>query len=248
MKTHLIYPASAALLLVAFTWSSAAAPAAEFREPTKITVPNCVVHIRAIWGEQHATGTGVVVDRSTVLTAAHVINRGARLAIVFGGRDGRPETVVERGFFEFDISYAQQGRDCARIRKVEVPAWIIPAAGANVDPPPGTLVTTYGLCDPDAARVRQARVVPGPGGIADINIIHVGVTSEPGDSGSPIFNEQGVLVAILEGSLGWRDVRFETRRQQTEWGTFVEIRQRNEPRNATVGVKLHNVKWMPYVR
>lgn len=214
---------------------------------TKLSSPNCVVHIRAKWGNNDGcVGTGVVVDRNTVLTAAHVVNRGAQLEIVFGGRDGFPLASDERRFNEFNIRYAQHGRDAAKITNVRVPSWVIPAKVAKSDPETGSLVTAYGLYDTDALRIRQARIVGGPGGRRDSNLLFVGVTSEPGDSGSPIFNQDGEVVALLEGSAGWRDERYEQNIQESEWGTRIEIRQWSEPRKATIGARLIGANFADY--
>jgi hypothetical protein len=244
----------AAGLVVVVAFTSVLAAGAQVRRDTgfttRISSPNCVVHVRAKWGNNEGcVGTGIVIEeggRKSVLTAAHVINRGAVVEIVFGGRDGHEEMRDERPFHQFGIQYAQSGRDAAKLTKVRIPGWIVPARISPSPPKTGALLTAYGLYDPDALRVRQARVVEGPRGPNESDRVYIGVTSEPGDSGSPVFNEEGEVVAILEGWENWWDQKTQTRVQSGPWGSLLEVRQWNEERKASRGPRLFDAKFRSY--
>jgi hypothetical protein len=241
-----------ALAVAASLWLGCSTRAQEnhkIRIMTRLNSPNCVVHIRASWGNEGSVGTGVVIEengRRSVLTAAHVIERGAVLEVVFGGREEREEVKISKPFHEFGIQYAQPGRDAAKLTRVTVPEWIIPARISQRRPEVGDIVTAYGLYDPDALRVRQARLVAGPHGDNEQDRVYVGVTSEPGDSGSPIFNEQGEVVAVLEGWEDWWDLKTQTRVESGPWGSRMEVRRWNERRKATRGPRLHDTRFRNY--
>lgn len=246
----------AALLLNAGCTSPAQTPSARPTErarlqPTRITSPNCLVHLRAKWnGDQGCVGTGAVIvdDRGhkSVLTAAHVINQGSELEVVFGGREGRTEQRVAKPFHECGVQYAQLGRDAARLTQIEIPDWVIPARIASRPPTNGEVVTAYGLYDPNALRIRQAPVVAGPPGQGER--VYIGVTSEPGDSGSPIFNGKGEIVAVLEGWQNWWENKTQNRTQDGPWGTLIEVRTWNEELKATRGPRLHDAIFTGYQR
>jgi hypothetical protein len=74
----------------------------------------------------------------------------------------------------------------------------------------------------------------------------LGVTSEPGDSGSPIFNEDGEVVAVLEGWEDWWDEKSQTKVESGPWGSRIEVRRWTENKKATRGPRMFDTKFKGY--
>jgi S1-C subfamily serine protease len=125
-------------------------------------------------------GSGVVVDRGHVLTAAHVAPcMGARVVVVQGGRS-----------FEM------------RIERIDLRHDIALLAGSDLDAPPvlrGTWIMSTRVCfEARVPRVMRScgKVRPNPYPLRLDRVNHEAITW-PGNSGSGVYDDAGRLVGIV---------------------------------------------------
>jgi V8-like Glu-specific endopeptidase len=166
--------------------------------------PFCVVHIRVEAGANSCTGTGVLLNDGRVITASHVANRmhipgttnvipGAILHVIFGGRNGQPETDVEAHSWKY---WDKNNCDLAVIKGVVAPDWAVGVPIANSEPKENDILISVGLETRKAVRVHCGEFVAKE---ADGPVFSMAVLAQMGDSGGPVFNLNGELVGINEG-------------------------------------------------
>src|SRR5262249_50271805 len=165
------------------------------------------------------TGTGWVIDleQGLLVTNEHVVTTHEQVQVIFPayGKDGRP--VVERALYRrnaprlrADVIDADGRRDLALIRLRErPPEGVVAVKLAEREPRPGDSVHSIGnpgasdaLWVYSAGSVRQVyhkewRYRTGPGRTA--RVVETQSAINPGDSGGPVFNDAGELVAVVSG-------------------------------------------------
>lgn len=187
--------------------------------------PPSVLHIRRTMGGRVGVGTGVLLEDGRVLTAAHVIGEQAPddLNIIFGGRDGHHEFDGARGQ-RIEVVYFSGPEDLAIISNVRVPEWAEGAHLGEDSPEEGDILTSVGLEQPSAVRVRSAEVVDRD---AREPLVYLGVQAQQGDSGGPVFNDRGELVG-LNSAVGIR-VRRQVEVSEDPYGRSITITHRTIP-------------------
>jgi S1-C subfamily serine protease len=135
-------------------------------------------------GRPVATGSGVVIERETVLTNCHVANRGTQLAVKVGG-DTLPATV----------SVADEELDLCRLRVSGLGAAAVEIGGVGglrtgqkvfaIGAPQGLDLT---ISDGIVSALREVE-----GG----TVIQTTAPISPGSSGGGLFNTAGQLVGIM---------------------------------------------------
>jgi tetratricopeptide (TPR) repeat protein len=198
------------------------------------------------------TGTGWVIDleQGVLLTNEHVVTTHEKVEVIFPtyGKDGRP--VAERSHyrrharrFPAEVIDADAQRDLAVIRLRERPAdGVAVVKLAEPEPRPGDRVHSIG--NPDASdalwvysagTVRQVyrkewRYVTGP--VRAGRVVETQAAINPGDSGGPVVNDAGEVVAIVAGRqpeaslMSWCVAADEVK------GYFEEVRPLIEPKTA----------------
>jgi tetratricopeptide (TPR) repeat protein len=166
-------------------------------------------------------GTGWVIDldQGLLVTNEHVVTRNEKVVVIFPtyGKDGRP--VAERSYyrrqaprFAAEVIDADGPRDLAVIRLKEKPPEGVTAVKlAEQDPRPGDRVHSIGnpgasdaLWVYSAGTVRQIyrkewRYQSGP--VHEARVVETQAAINPGDSGGPVVNDAGELVAVVSGKL-----------------------------------------------
>jgi tetratricopeptide (TPR) repeat protein len=167
------------------------------------------------------TGTGWVIDleKGILVTNEHVVTAHEKVVVIFPtyDKDGRP--VAERSHyrqhaprFTADVIDADGRRDLAVIRLKERPPEGVAAVKlAEREPRPGDRAHSIG--NPDASdalwvysrgTVRQLyrkewRYRTGP--VHAARVVETQAAINPGDSGGPVVNDAGELVAVVSGRL-----------------------------------------------
>ena len=83
--------------------------------------------------------------------------------------------------------------DLSVLSNLAVPDWAKPVQIANDFPEPGVMLVSAGLEKPDAVRTRSGKTVDYSG---DSRMRMISVLAQQGDSGGPVFDLSGRLVAI----------------------------------------------------
>lgn len=162
--------------------------------------PPCVVLLKSYFPDGRASwGTGVLLDDGRIVTARHVLVNEAGFtpqsgSIIFGGRNNNPYFDGARGG-TINFRFSDKRLDLAVITNATVPSFA-KDKGVRITkniPSEGDLLTSVGLENLEAVRIHAAPVK-----LRDTfnsNLI-IGVSAQPGDSGGPVFNDQGELVGI----------------------------------------------------
>jgi tetratricopeptide (TPR) repeat protein len=198
------------------------------------------------------SGTGWVIDleQGILVTNEHVVTTHEKVEVIFPiyGKDGRP--AAERSYyrrnarrFAAEVIDADGQRDLAVIRlKERPPEGVTVVKMAEREPRPGDRVHSIG--NPDASdalwvysggTVRQVyrkewRYRTGP--VHAARVIETQAAINPGDSGGPVVNDAGELVAVVSGRLpaaslvSWCIAGAEAR------AYFEEVRPLIEPKTA----------------
>lgn len=167
--------------------------------------------------DETSTGTGVLIDgdKRLVLTNAHVVG-DSRSAVVFFPdlQDGRPE-VKRKHYLDNVVKLAQPGkvvavdrkRDLALIQLPTVPQRASAIELAEKSIMPGSSVDMIGnpggsdvLWVYTSGTVRSVydKKFKSNHGQHDFRVVETQSPIKPGDSGGPVVNEQGQLVAIAQ--------------------------------------------------
>jgi tetratricopeptide (TPR) repeat protein len=165
------------------------------------------------------SGTGWVIDRDQglLVTNQHVVTTHEQVEVVFPtyGKDGRP--VAEWALYQrhaprhvADVIDADIRRDLSVIRLRErLPDGVAVVPLADHEPRPGERVHSIG--NPSASdalwvyssgTVRQVyrkewRYAGGP--VREARVVETQSATNPGDSGGPVVNDAGELVAVVSG-------------------------------------------------
>ncbi len=167
--------------------------------------------------DETSTGTGVFVDneKRLVLTNAHVVG-DSRSAVVFfpDMKNGLPE-VKRKHYLDNVVKLAQPGkvvavdrkRDLALIQLPKVPAGAAAIALAESSTTPGSSVDLIGnpggsdvLWVYTSGTVRSVydKKFKSNHGQHDFRVVETQSPIKPGDSGGPVVNSEGKLVAIAQ--------------------------------------------------
>lgn len=177
-----------------------------------------LVRSAVLVGSQHGGGTGFVVDEAgrLVVTNDHVVGGERQVAVVFplydnGGElvtDSRPyqraiREVASRG----DVVARDPARDLALIRVDKLGDRTTAARLAAKPAPTGASVFSVGGSGADdnllwrltkgTVRGRAQRQVPTDAGVFDCTVLETDAPVNAGDSGGPVMNDRGELVAVV---------------------------------------------------
>lgn len=167
--------------------------------------------------DETSTGTGVLIDgdKRLVLTNAHVVG-DSRSAVVFFPdlQDGRPE-VKRKHYLDNVVKLAQPGkvvavdrkRDLALIQLPTVPQRasaielgeksIMPGSSVDMIGNPGGSDVLWVYTSGTVRSVYDKKFKSNHGQ-HDFRVVETQSPIKPGDSGGPVVNEQGQLVAIAQ--------------------------------------------------
>jgi S1-C subfamily serine protease len=170
--------------------------------------PPCVVQIQCkhgdFWGAQ---GTGVMLKDGRILTAAHVVDEHPddrhEISVIFGGRNGHKLFDGAQGR-RIEVKF-NRNADLAVLTGVVIPDFATGKGAALGDraPQDGDLLTSVGLENLEAIRVHAAPMI---GRDSSRPMVYMGVTAQQGDSGGPVFDRKGQLVAINSAIGGFTKV------------------------------------------
>ena len=164
-----------------------------------------------------STGTGVLVDgeKRLVLTNAHVVG-DSRSAVVFfpDVKDGRPE-VKRKHYLDRVVKLAQPGkvvaidrkRDLALIQLPKVPEQasaielaedsILPGSSVDMIGNPGGSDVLWVYTSGTVRSVYDKKFKSNHGQ-HDFRVVETQSPIKPGDSGGPVVNDEGKLIAIAQ--------------------------------------------------
>lgn len=167
--------------------------------------------------DETSTGTGVFVDaqKRLVLTNAHVVG-DSRAAVVFFPElnDGQPE-VKRKHYLDNVLKLAEPGkvvaidrkRDLALIELPKVPERAQAIELADKSPTPGSSVDMIGnpggtdvlwAYTSGTVRLVYDKKFKSNHGEHDFKVVETQSPIKPGDSGGPVVNDEGKLVAIAQ--------------------------------------------------
>jgi len=151
-----------------------------------------VVCIKAVVGDRTIQITGFVVDTSgLILCTAHTLRKPTRITIIFP--DGR--TLAGH------LLRADFDRDLALLECSHAFEKAIHLNKANPVPGMGQKVFSIG-CPLNRAGTMSSGYVDGPPRLVDGQpLLQVRMEVEPGSSGSPVFDSDGNLVAVVKGRM-----------------------------------------------
>jgi hypothetical protein len=172
-------------------------------------------------GERVSVGTGVVVDakRKLVLTNSHVVDRRETATVIFPEFSGGEPIHESAHYFKDLARRAVRGtvvrddpkRDLALVRLESLPGGLPAAEWGPRGPRPGETLHAIGnsgafegaLWRYIRGEVRQVseRQLKFPGGrTVSARVVETQIPINPGDSGGPVFNGRGQLVALSQGA------------------------------------------------
>lgn len=164
-----------------------------------------------------STGTGVLVDaeKRIVLTNAHVVG-DSRTAVVFFADQGRGEVENKRQFYlDNVVRLGQAGkvvsvdrrRDLALIQIAQVPQGVKAIEFAESSGKPGSAVDVVGnpggsdvlwVCTSGTVRSVYDKKFKSDHGEHQFHAVEIQSPIKQGDSGAPVVNEQGQLIALAQ--------------------------------------------------
>ncbi|EMB18901.1 S1 family peptidase [Rhodopirellula europaea] len=186
-------------------------------ETYKKVLPSTVWIITANGEDQTSTGTGVFIDadKKLVLTNAHVVG-DSRTAVVFFPEKKNGETMVKRKqYLDSVLKLAQPGRivavdrkrDLALIELAEVPERAEAIAMAETSVTTGESVDLIGnpggsdvlwVYTSGTVRSIYQKKFKSDHGEHDFRVVETQTPIKPGDSGGPVVNQAGELIAIAQ--------------------------------------------------
>jgi vacuolar-type H+-ATPase subunit E/Vma4 len=210
-KTLLRCICSVALLLAAA--SNASADAANYQR----ILPSTVWVLTADADDQTSTGTGVLVDekKRLIVTNAHVVG-DSRNAVVFFPETKNGELVVKsKQYLNNILKLGKQGkvvavsrkRDLALIQLPELPDGAKAIKLADKSSKPGTSVDLIGnpgggdvlwVYSSGKVRATYEKKFDSDHGEHDFKVVEAQTQIRRGDSGGPVVNSEGELVAIAQ--------------------------------------------------
>lgn len=219
----MVRKAGSLLLLVG--WAVATVAAGEGRELYRRVAPSSVQIVPA--GSTQARGSGALIDLThrLVLTADHVVrglpdNPKGQVVVLFAQQEPDGAIITDlahyrRRFADLAIGgrvVAQdRQRDLALIQLERLPPGVKALPLAEQDPAPGDLVHVvgmssgqhggaFGYCSGSVRNVFPWTRLGSPG---PVHIVATQVPTNKGDSGGPVVNDRGALVAVVSsGTIG----------------------------------------------
>jgi len=177
-------------------------------------VPSVVAIVPDLEGEDTTIGTGLLLDakRRLVLTNHHVIEGSTKCRVFFplmkNGQivSDKDATITESREIWAEVVDSSIGRDLAIIRLESIPEGtrVLRLARKNASPGDtihsiaGSAKGTQGLWAYSTGHVRQ-RVVGGLANGGRTMVLESDMATNCGNSGGPVFNDQGEVVAVVEG-------------------------------------------------
>lgn len=151
-------------------------------------IERVAVRLRVEKCREFTNGSGWVLDENTLVTNRHVIEEAVKIEVT--SHDGRDYTVKDSVVADFaDLGLVTiEG---------EFPEY---AVIADAGPKPGDLLTIVGY--PEGSRLKtdegpMLSAIPDElEGSPDL-VYYMGITTKPGNSGSPVANEHGEVVGVL---------------------------------------------------
>lgn len=220
-------------------------PPAGERTLTGEEVYRLLVRSSVLVDSPHGMGTGFIVDagRRLVVTNAHVVGRERRVGVVFPMYDAAGDLVTdprpyERAFREVaspgEVVARDPGRDLALVRVDRLGDGAAAAKLAARPAATGATVFSVGGSGADdnllwrltrgTVRGRAQRQVAVESGVFDCVFLETDAPVNPGDSGGPVMNDRGELVAVVShfltdqrqvsGNIDLDEVRAFLRRQK----------------------------------
>lgn len=153
----------------------------------------------AVVGEV-STGTGFVVARGLVATSHHVVAKAKAIEIVFSG---------DSSAFPLEVVSSDEANDVSLLRLLPDESGRYPALKAlsiaTTQCKIGETVYTLGfpMADmlSDSLRATDGSINAVDGVQGDPRFYQISVPSQPGNSGGPVLNEAGEVVALLTSTL-----------------------------------------------
>ena len=166
------------------------------------------VEIRDAAGDVLGHGTGFLVSPRLLLTNHHVLPDAATagssvLQLEFQeGGDGRPRPVTTVGLDPAALFVADPELDFALVAVAE-PARTVPFGWLPLTAAQGTVVIGEAVTIVQHPGARPKEVVLRENELVDIaeQVLHYVADTEPGSSGSPVFNDQWEVVALHHASV-----------------------------------------------
>jgi S1-C subfamily serine protease len=180
------------------------------------------------------TGNGVLLADGRILTAAHLLEGASAerpVRVFFGGSAGGG--AVAQGRLEWR---RHASSDVAVILGASVPEGVAGVELAEASPKDGDVLMIVGR-EPEGGVHVYAGALSGRDDAGPR--LHMSVSTQPGDSGAPVFGTDGRLVGILSGA--GRVSRSTTTTETTGAQTVTETRTRQIP--AAFAVDLPRVDW-----
>ena len=167
------------------------------------------VVIRGADGRAAGFGTGFLVSAHLLLTNHHVlpapdVAAGSVLQLDFQrGLDGDPLPVVEVGLDPDAFFVADPELDFALVAVAGAPASTAPFGWCRLTDAQGTVVVGESVTIVQHPAARRKEVALRENRLVDIpeQVLHYVTDTEPGSSGSPVFNDQWEVVALHHASV-----------------------------------------------
>lgn len=167
------------------------------------------VVIRGTDGRTAGFGTGFLVSAHLLLTNHHVlpapdVAAGSVLQLDFQrGLDGDPLPVVEVGLDPEAFFVADPELDFALVAVAGAPASTAPFGWCRLTDAQGTVVIGESVTIVQHPAARRKEVALRENRLVDIpeQVLHYVTDTEPGSSGSPVFNDQWEVVALHHASV-----------------------------------------------
>lgn len=207
----------AALLLVLFTWSSAAETARADAEAYQNTLKSTAWVITSDADNQTSTGTGVYVDadKKLLLTNAHVVGDSRKAVVFFPAEKDGSLAVRRKHYLSNILKLGIQGnvvavdrkRDLALIELPKIPDGVEAIGLAEKSTTPGAKVSLVGnpgdseilwVYTSGTVRAVYEKKFKSNHGEHDFLALETQSPIKPGDSGGPIVDESGKLVGLAQ--------------------------------------------------
>jgi S1-C subfamily serine protease len=166
----------------------------------------------------HGVGSGFVVDpdKRLVVTNFHVVGTERRVSVVFPQFDSKDELVTdakrydlrkEAAQFNGEVLKVDKRRDLAVVRVANLPARAAAVPLAKQPAATGSVVYSVGGSGAEdnllwrltkgTVRGRVHRTQEADFGTLDCMVLETDSPVNPGDSGGPVINDRGELVAVV---------------------------------------------------
>lgn len=177
-------------------------------EPTPARPEQTVVHIFYVNpdspNDRKASGTGFMIsDDGVIATAAHVVEADGLIDVKFGRPDGSTSVFVPARVITSD-----HARDIALIQvdAKEVPAHVRTAVLSSAAAQIGNPIAIYGFPESDIVGLQMRRSSGTISSLRDnpidrndriTKMLELEAKIEPGNSGSPVFNDLGQVIGVV---------------------------------------------------